>query len=153
MFVLVFYFHDMEYRDRQAPEIFKWGTYISNLREVNLVQKPYSASAKAIQKIQNVPRSANNANYKDQNPGFNSYNKKWKGPFLPDGRVRFNTSDCYRKDCKLAHHYAICYAKNHNASQHSTSFQYRQANSVSTQQSSQPEFNMHGSKKEGTTGH
>ncbi|VDI60147.1 Hypothetical predicted protein [Mytilus galloprovincialis] len=80
-------FYDMEYRDRQAPEIFKWGTYISNLRKFNLVQKPYSASAKAIQKIQNVPRSANNANYKDQNPGFNSYNKKWKGPFLPDGRT------------------------------------------------------------------
>ncbi|CAG2240427.1 unnamed protein product [Mytilus edulis] len=113
--------------------------------------KPDSATAKAIQEIQNVSRSANNANYKDQNSGFNSYNKKGKGPFLPDGRTicrRFNTGDCYRKDCKLAHHYAICYAKNHNASQHSTSFQYRQSNSVSTQQSSQPEFNMHGSKNE-----
>ncbi|CAC5385457.1 unnamed protein product [Mytilus coruscus] len=116
--------------------------------------KPDSATAKAIQEIQNVSRGTNNANYKDQNSGFNSYNKKGKGPFLPDGRTicrRFNTGDCYRKDCKLAHHCAICYAKNHNASQHSTSFQFRQANSVSTQQPSQSEFSMHGSKKEGTT--
>ncbi|CAG2246868.1 unnamed protein product [Mytilus edulis] len=146
--------YDMEYRDRQALEKFKWGTYISNLREFHLVQKPDSATAKAIQEIQNVSRSANNANYKDQNSGFNSYNKKGKGPFLPDGRTicsRFNTGDCYRKDCKLAHHCAICYAKNYNAYQYSTSFQFRQSNSVSTQQSSQPEFNMHGSKNEGTT--
>ncbi|CAG2249940.1 unnamed protein product [Mytilus edulis] len=79
--------YDMEYRDRQALEKFIWGTYISNLREFHLVQKPDSATAKAIQEIQNVSRSANNANYKDQNSGFNSYNKKGKGPFLPDGRT------------------------------------------------------------------
>ncbi|CAC5405602.1 unnamed protein product [Mytilus coruscus] len=85
----------MEYRDRQALEKFKWGTYISNLREFHLVQKPDSATAKAIQEIQNVSRSTNNAKYKDQNSGFNSYNKKGKGPFLPDGRTicrRFNTA-------------------------------------------------------------
>ncbi|CAC5398563.1 unnamed protein product [Mytilus coruscus] len=106
--------YDMEYRDRQALEKFKWGTYISNLREFPLVQKPDSATAKAIQEIQNVSRSANNAIYKDQNSGFNSYNKKGKRPFLPDGRTicrRFNTGDCNRKDCTLAHHCAICYAK------------------------------------------
>ena len=59
--------------------------------------------------------------------------------------------ECYRHDCKLAHHCAICYGKTHSASQHSASYQNRQSAGASNQASQLSE--SRGSKKEGTPGH
>ena len=124
--------YDMEYRDHQARDNFQWGSFIPNLREFHLVQKPDSVTAKAI------GRNSNSFKESTSNSGNHNNGKKGKGPFLPDGRTicrRFNTGECYRQDCKLAHHCAICYGKTHNASQHSASYQYRQSARASNQQS------------------
>ncbi|OWF55084.1 hypothetical protein KP79_PYT17067 [Mizuhopecten yessoensis] len=104
--------YDMEYRDRQVQENFRSGSFLPNLREFNLIQKPDSVTAKAMTEIRDTSSGAR--------PGYSA--EKGKGPLLPDGRTirrRFNTGECARMDCRMSHHCALCYSNNHNAKQHS----------------------------------
>lgn len=140
--------YDMEYRDRQAKENFEWGSFIPNLREFHLVQRPDSSTARAISEIQSSVGSVNSPKDHSQ------FSRRGKGPFLPNGKTicrRFNSGECYGSNCRLAHHCAICYSKNHNASQHSSSF-HRNVQAQGTSSAPNQSGEMHSGKKEITMG-
>lgn len=61
---------DIEYRDRQALEKFKWGIYISYLSEFHLVQKPDSTTANAFTRQPYQPEFNMHGSEKGANSGI-----------------------------------------------------------------------------------
>lgn len=101
--------YDKEYRDMQADEKFEWGTYRQDLRDFQLVSKRDNPTARAINEASGATKARGKL-------GVN--NDRRRGPFLPDGREicrSFNNNSCYRQDCKMMHHCAICMSSTHSA--------------------------------------
>ena len=98
--------YDKEYRDMQAEEKFTWGTYRQDLRDFQLVSKRENPLTRAMND-DTKPHGKQSAN-----------NDRRRGPFLPDGREicrNFNNNSCYRQDCRMMHHCAICMSSSHSA--------------------------------------
>ena len=101
--------YDKEYRDMQADEKFEWGTYRQDLRDFQLVSKRDNPTARAINEASGATKACGKLSVN---------NDRRRGPFLPDGREicrSFNNNLCYRQDCKMMHHYAICMSSTHSA--------------------------------------
>ena len=102
--------YDKEYRQKQADELFEWGTYRQDLREFQLVSKRDNPTSRAFAEASKVA-------IKGRNPRQITDDRR-KGPFLPDGREicrSFNYNSCYRADCKMMHNCAICFSSAHSA--------------------------------------
>ncbi|CAC5414514.1 unnamed protein product [Mytilus coruscus] len=98
--------YDKEYKDKQAEEKFTWGTYRQDLRDFQLVSKRENPTTRAMNDA-TKPHGKQSAN-----------NDRRRGPFLPDGREicrSFNNNSCYRQDCRMMHHCAICMSSSHSA--------------------------------------
>ncbi|CAG2237511.1 unnamed protein product [Mytilus edulis] len=90
----------------QAEEKFTWGTYRQDLRDFQLVSKRENPTTRAMNDA-TKPHGKQSAN-----------NDRRRGPFLPDGREicrNFNNNSCYRQDCRMMHHCAICMSSSHSA--------------------------------------
>ncbi|CAG2198118.1 unnamed protein product [Mytilus edulis] len=87
-------------------EKFTWGTYRQDLRDFQLVSKRENPTTRAMNDA-TKPHGKQSAN-----------NDRRRGPFLPDGREicrNFNNNSCYRQDCRMMHHCAICMSSSHSA--------------------------------------
>jgi hypothetical protein len=101
--------YNKEYRDMQADEKFDWGTYRQDLRDFQLVSKHDNPTARAINKASGATKACGKLSVN---------NDRRRGLFLPDGWEickSFNNNSCYRQDCKMMHHYAICMSSIHSA--------------------------------------
>ena len=101
--------YDKEYRYMQADEKFEWGTYRQDLRDFQLVSKRDNPTARAIHEASGATKARGKLSVN---------NDRRRGPCLPDGREicrNFNNNSCYRQDCKMMHHCAICMSSNHSA--------------------------------------
>ena len=105
--------YDKEYRDSQAREGFKWGEPQKDLRDFHLVPKPNSLTMRTLNSMSKFPNKES-LSAKQQN--------KRRGPFMPDGREicrKFNSGACDFTRCRMAHHCAICFSRDHKAIEHS----------------------------------
>jgi hypothetical protein len=101
--------YDKEYRDMQADEKFECGTYRQDLRDFQLVSKRDNPTARAINEASGATKARGKLSVN---------NDRRRGPFLPDGWEicrSFNSNSCYRQDCKMMHHCAICMSSTHSA--------------------------------------
>ncbi len=106
--------YDHEYRMKQADEGFRWGTPLQDIRDFQLIPKPYSNTAKALRQMDpqgHQPVARNNP--------------RSRGPFTNEGTEicrRFNYGNCTREElCKLAHVCLLCHKQGHSRQQHDSS--------------------------------